>query len=301
MNARWDVAGFGAVAVDTIHYVDGPLSSGKARVLFTEVCNGGNVATALAAASRLGARAGFLGWLPSATQWAEVHRDLQVHGVDLSAARTGDGPPIRSTVIVDSEGERFIAFDDDTQVGPPADMDTALALSTRVLILDAYGASRAIAPVRAARAHGVDVVADIEWTDGTAVEGVIALANHLVVSRAFAASFTQVGEPSAAARRLWSDGRTAVVITDGARGAWLLESAEGEAVHVPAAQVKAVDTTGCGDVFHGAYCAGLAQRRSVRECVAWATVAAGISATAAGGRGHLPTAAEVETFAAPGT
>jgi sugar/nucleoside kinase (ribokinase family) len=53
-------------------------------------------------------------------------------------------------------------------------------------------------------------------------------------------------------------------------------------------KVETVDTTGCGDVFHGAYAAALVQGRDIPEAVRYATIAAGIKATRRGGTAGIP-------------
>ena len=76
-----------------------------------------------------------------------------------------------------------------------------------------------------------------------------------------------------------------VVVTGGAAGCWFRSSDQtaGDVRHQPAPRVSVVDTTGCGDVFHGVYAATLAQGAPVDRCVSAATVAAAECATHPGG------------------
>ena len=53
-------------------------------------------------------------------------------------------------------------------------------------------------------------------------------------------------------------------------------------------KVRAVDTTGAGDCFHGAYAFALTEGRSAVACALYATAAAAISVTGQGGRMALP-------------
>ena len=86
------ILGFGALAIDEILYVDQPLSSGKGRVVDRLTDHGGNVATALVSAARLGARAGFIGWLNEAADEPAAVA-LSARGVDIRfrAAQTRRG------------------------------------------------------------------------------------------------------------------------------------------------------------------------------------------------------------------
>ena len=121
------------------------------------------------------------------------------------------------------------------------------------------------------------------------------LADHLIVSHSFAQQLTNSADPVEAAKSLWSEGRAAVVITCGAEGAWFLT--EGEKVqHQPAFKVKVVDTTGCGDVFHGVYAAMLARGANPAERIRFASAAAALKATQPGGQAGIPTRSAVELF-----
>ena len=85
------------------------------------------------------------------------------------------------------------------------------------------------------------------------------------------------------------------MVTAGERGCWYAER-DGEVLHVPAFRVQVVDTTGCGDVFHGAYAACLAWGYPVRRAIQVATAAAGLKATQPGGRSGIPDLPTVQRF-----
>ncbi|MEJ5197917.1 MAG: PfkB family carbohydrate kinase, partial [Anaerolineae bacterium] len=90
-------------------------------------------------------------------------------------------------------------------------------------------------------------------------------------------------------------GRACCVVTAGAQGCWYAVNG-GPVRHLPALRVAAVDTTGCGDVFHGAYAASLARGESNERAIQIATIAAGLKATKPGGRLGIPDWATVEAY-----
>jgi sulfofructose kinase len=65
---------------------------------------------------------------------------------------------------------------------------------------------------------------------------------------------------------------------------------------VPGHSIKVVDTTGCGDVFHGAYALAIARGRSVRDAAEYANAAAALAATRTGGREGIPSSGELARF-----
>ena len=170
------------------------------------------------------------------------------------------GPSAR-VITVAPDGERFIAYDDDVPHGTADTLADDTLAQARVLLIDGY-ATEAHRVVARARALGLAVVADIEWTIGPATDELMRLADHLVLPLAFAQAYT--GESGAAAilRELWSDDRAAVVLTDGERGAYMRQWGDSVLWHIPAYKVRAVDTTGAGDCFHGAYAFALTKGKS---------------------------------------
>ena len=75
---------------------------------------------------------------------------------------------------------------------------------------------------------------------------------------------------------------------DGCAAVW-----NGEIVEVPSFPVNAVDTTGAGDVFHGAFAYALFQNWSIYKCLRFANAAGALSCTRLGARGGLPSLEEV--------
>lgn len=288
MSRPFHVLGFGAVAIDDIIYVDRALSSGKGKVIKRAMDHGGNVATALVAIARLGGRAAFIGWLNDQPMKDVGGRQLDLDGVDTSLApRASDSLPIRSVITVDPNGDRFIAYDDDVLHGTSAALPDDVLSQAPVLLIDGYS-THAEAVVARARALGLSIVADIEWTVGPATDRVMALADHLVLPLAFGRSYAGQTAPEAVLDALWSQERSAVVLTDGENGAYVRQRNDPARWHFPAHKVRAIDTTGAGDCFHGAYCLALAQGKAPLDCVAYATAAAAIAVTARGGRMGLP-------------
>lgn len=276
------------MAIDDIIYVDRPLSAGKGKVTNRTQDHGGNVATALVAVAKLGGRAGFIGWLSDQPLGDVSARELERHGVDISfAPRRPDARPIRSVITVGPEGDRFIAYDDDVPHGTCDTLSDSTLAQAQVLLIDGY-ATHADMIVERARRLGLSVVADIEWTIGPATERLISLSNHLVLPLKFAQAYCCETDPTLILGKLWSGDRAAVVLTDGERGSYVRQAGDAVLWHVPAYKVKAVDTTGAGDCFHGAYAFALIQGKQPVACAAYATAAAAISVTGPGGRMALP-------------
>jgi sugar/nucleoside kinase (ribokinase family) len=123
------------------------------------------------------------------------------------------------------------------------------------------------------------------------------LVDLLIVAAEFADRAVGPGARDDQVVRLGQWGARIAGITDGGRGSWFCERG-GTAVHQPAFPVSVVDTTGCGDVFHGAFLASVLRGEDFATCARTAAAAAAMSATALGGRGRLPDREELESFLA---
>jgi sugar/nucleoside kinase (ribokinase family) len=297
MSHAWDILGLGCVAVDELLYLDAfPQPDTKVRVRGRERQCGGLSGNALVAAARLGARCAYAGTLGPDEASAFVLDTFRREGVDVSLVRTADSArPIRSTILVDqTHHTRTILFDLAGTVGAAEDWPPEAALrNSRMIYVDHYGIEGMTRASRLARAAGATVFGDLERDEWPGFDELFALVDQLVVNHAFATRRTGLADPAAAAERLLDGGRQAVVVTCGAEGCWLVGEGTRVAVHQPALPVQVVDTTGCGDVFHGAYAAALVRGLPLAERVTVASVAAALKATRRGGQTGSPRWEEV--------
>jgi len=296
---KWDVLGFGAVAVDDLVYLDHfPAPDSKEPVRDEQRAGGGLAGTALVAAARLGVRAAYAGVLGDDDLSHYTIAELEREGVDCTLVRRQEGSgPVHSTIIVDrSTGERTILHYA-ARVVPPDESDVTpeLIAQCSVLFVDSTVIAAGLLAAELAHRAGIPVVADLEHPGAPGVPELSLAADHLIVGATFARAVTGEDEPAAMVRGLHAPGRAATVVTVGDLGCWYAVGAAVLTVHhTPAYTVRAVDTTGCGDVFHGAYAAALARGGTVDRAVAVATIAAGLKATQPGGRLGIPDWSTVE-------
>ena len=302
MKFAFDILGLGCAAVDELLYVGlYPAANSKLRIERRERQCGGLTATALVAASRLGACCAYAGVVGEDPDSQFVLDTLRREGVSVRPAiRRPGARPVRSTIVVDQKrGTRTIFYDTEGVIGAdPAEPSPRVIRSARVLFVDRFGMRGMIRAARLARAAGRPVVGDFEVIDTPRLAELLGLVDHLIVSEEFAAQFTGIGHPGKAAAKLRAGGPAVVVVTCGEKGCWHQGPGNTNARRLPAFPVKAVDTTGCGDVFHGAYAAGLARGLGLEDRIRLASAAAALKATRPGGQGGIPTRAQVESFLA---
>src|SRR5262249_38705451 len=141
----------------------------------------------------------------------------------------------------------------------------------------------------------IPIIADFESNRDPKYPELLALVDNLILSQHYAAELSGEQNPAEAAKKLWTEQREVVCITCGVDGAWYFTGQDAPQ-HQPAFPVDTVDSTGCGDVFHGAYAATLVRGFNVAERVRFAAAAAAIKATQPGGQTGIPRWDQVEAF-----
>ena len=294
------IIGLGCLAHDRVLVTETTWAAGKGRITRRETRFGGNVRNALATVAALEHPAGYLATVGTSSLSDEAMRDLTAHAIDTRfIERVPGADPVTSVLTITSDGERYIAFDDaplaTTPLPSKQTVDDALSEAS-VLLVDAPTAPPgSLQVVQKARAIGIPVVLDAERDPIANVMALIAEADHLVIPLSFGRQLTQHNEPSQVIGELWSEVRTAIVLTDGPRGSYAADTRE-HVLHLPAFDTPVVDTTGCGDAFHGAYAVSLARGEPLIPRVTSASAAAAVIAAREPGQPRTPTTREIARF-----
>jgi len=302
ISMPFDIVGFGVATLDVIVEVEKfPLPGGKAKILARENHGGGLTATALVAASKLGASCWYGGVIGDNAISHQVRRILEGYGIKLPAVTPypPEAEPICATVYLEKQtGERTILWSE--FLTPPPIITTEareIALSAKCLFADHFWSEALIPLYRQVRAEGIPIVGDFETLTSPDSENALAFVDHPIFPAACVrARFGDDGISAAVLQLLREHDRSAVVVTDGAKGAWFAEKGDDTVRHLPAFPITVCDTTGCGDVFHGAYAAALTQGMSLPDRVRFAAAAAALKASQKGGQAGAPTRNELERF-----
>ena len=296
MNKRWDIFGIGTAAVDDLVYVEHfPTADTKQPAQSIQRHGGGQTATALVAAARQGARTAFCCRLGADELSRFTVQTLEAEGVDCSPVIACPAcGPVHSVIIVDSgTGSRTILYDSSAAREPnPDEIDPAWIAASRLVFFDQNAPRAGLHAARLARTLGIPVAADLEKRNLPEMDAILAHIDHLIVSQDFARALTGLVDPAQAARALAVPPRAATVVTCGGQGCWYAEGS-GEPRHFPAYSVPVVDTTGCGDVFHGAYAAAITRGEPIPRAIQTASATAALKAMKPGGRAGIPGLEEI--------
>lgn len=228
----------------------------------------------------------------------ELIRDVAAEGVDCSLIRVvPGGRSAVAAVLVEAGGERIIVpyYDPATQ-SDPGSLPCPVAGRFDAVLVDVRWPDAAARALDAARAAGIPAILDADVATRPVLERLIPLATHVAAARPAAAIlFGDIPTEEATTRLAASCGAT-VIVTDGSRGTHWFDREANAVRHVPAPQIKAVDTLSAGDIFHGALALAIAEGQPLDAAIRHASAAAAIKCMRFGGRRGAPTRAETLAF-----
>ena len=269
---------------------------GKVRIERHLVQGGGPSATAAVAAARLGMASSFIGVVGDDEAGGRIRRELEAEGVCTRGmmVRPGASSAVAYCWVDSSTGKRSIAWTRGSaeELGS-AEVDMALVRGAGILHLDGHQPQAALAAAKEARKHAVPVSLDA----GTLCDGIRELLPQvtiLIASEAFARAFTGETDLERAAAKLSEYGADVTGVTMGSGGSLALSG--GKLFRCPAFEIEAVDTTGAGDVFHGAFCVRWLETHDVGECLRFASAVSALKCLQFGGRSGIPRRPQVEDF-----
>jgi sulfofructose kinase len=260
---------------------------------------GGMAATAMVTVARLGGQARLWTVLGHDLHGTLILEELRAEGVDIS--QVVRMPHIKSPfnfVLVDGQtGERvFLQPDVDWGRGdatPGISPDLSLVDSADAVLADGHWNGWALAALQRARSRGIPTCGDLNRVAGN--EALLSLIDYLIVPRHVAEEVAGEAGPRAL-ELLAAFGARLVAVTLGPEGTLYLY--DGAIHHQPAFQVEVVDTTGAGDVFHGAFAFAIARGWPPPRAITFSSAVAALKCTRPGGRTGIPTLAQAEQFLA---
>ncbi len=295
MSRHVDCLGFGIAPADILMQVENyPQAGAKVDALSTTIQGGGPIPTAMVALARLGKKAALLAAVGDDIFGRFVIDELKREKVDTANIIIKKKPTaLAAGLVEDKHGRRTIVLDLNISISP-ADINLKKLPATKVVHLDGRYLPACMKLARWAKAQKATVVFDIgSWRND--VTEILPLVDHLVCAEDFALPYTKSKNIMKAIERLSTICPGTIVITSGINGSIGFDNLSG-IIRQRAYRVKAVDTTGAGDVYHGAYIFGLLEKWDMKKRMKIAAAAAAIKCTKPGGRTAAPSYRQVQNF-----
>ncbi len=292
------IVGIGACVFDTLlqvpHY---PREDTKLRATASKTVGGGPVATGLVAAQKLGVPSAYIGMLADDSGGRYLKADFERYGVDTTHIEIAEGYRSFSSVLwlAADTATRTCVFDRGNL--PALSLDESKRAAVRdasLLMVDGNELDAAVEAATVARSNGTKVLYDCGGLyDG--VERLLALTDLMIPSEEFALGHTGCTTAEEAAVSLYERYHPEiVVITRGKHGGVLYDGSE--LVTYPIYPVEVVDSNGSGDVFHGAFAAGVCRGFDYVTCCHFASAVSALKCTGVGARESVPSFETVMLF-----
>jgi ribokinase len=298
------VVGLGMACLDiVVRMHDMPTWERGTRLEAVTIDGGGPVATGVVAVQRLGIPAGFIGTCGSDRLGDIKMQTLVEQGLDVSRVVRRPGPEDQTVLVsVHAEtGERVFSGYGAWGRNPltVAEIDRDYITGADYLHLDGMHPEAALQAARWMHEAGKTVILDGSSTNEPvrpAMRALVEAADILICGSGFGPSLTGLTDLWEIGDAIVRMGPKVVVQTEGKAGAYTITA--NDRFHTPSFDVEVVDTTGAGDVFHGAYIVGLIQGWDLRQTAWFATAVSALKLRKLGGRAGIPTFDETLAFLA---
>ena len=279
------VVGLGACVLDTLISCDTyPTEDKKQKAESILLAGGGPVGNALVVISKLGVQAEVIGGFGSDNAGEYILGDFRKYGVGVENATVLQGATSFTSYIVlaKDNASRTCVFDRGTVTDDPKNVQLSAIDGADVLHLDGNYLECAITAAKYAKQKGVKVSLDAGGLYA-GIERLLPYVDILIPSAEFALGLTKETQIEAAMSALNEKYAPEIlVVTDGSNGGYYWGN--GRAVHYDSVKVKAVDTNGAGDTFHGAFVAAYCDGKTVAECCNFASKVAAYKCMHTGAR-----------------
>ncbi|MFA0442694.1 sugar kinase [Vibrio sp. 10N.222.51.C12] len=288
------IACVGITVLDRVQLVSQLPNSGGKYVAhnYFEV-GGGPAATASVAVAKLGHSVDFIGRVGCDGVADTMLSELAGYGVGVdNTIKIPGASSAFSAVIVDNEGERMIINYQDESLSKDITPLKNVDFSTYSTILtDVRWLEGATYALEQAKKLGIPSVLDADLTPEP-IDVLVKLADHVAFSEPGLAKFTGTNDPIEGLKLAQKKTPGRVYVTVGSKGCYWLEN--GELAHQVGLKVDVVDTTGAGDVFHGALAVAVAEQMETRQSIIFSNTVAALKCQKLGGREGIPNRKDVD-------
>jgi ribokinase len=292
------VVGIGQCSLDYIFVIDSfPVPDTKKEILEWTICGGGPVATALVTLSRLGIDCSFFGVVGDDESGDKIINSLKTHGIDTRGVvvRRGGFSQIAFISVEQGSGKRTIFWKRPSgNALRPEELPGDFLDGVDFVLLDGLMLEVSLYAAGEAQKKNIPVMLDAgRMREG--MQEIAELSDYVVASEEYARDLMGDSfKPEEALFRMASSGAGICTVTLGEKGCMTIE---GDRIfYTPAFNVRVVDTTGAGDVFHGGYIYGLLHRWQLKDVVRFASACAALKCRKLGGRQGIPTLEEVQAL-----
>jgi sulfofructose kinase len=283
-----ELLGIGFCAVDYVGIVPFIPIDSKVEIRNLKEQCGGASATAIFTASKLGSNAGFIGKVGDDAHGRRIIEDFKKENIDISGILIEKNATSAVTFvwIEEKTGKRSIAWNLGSKKPlKPEELTETGIRSIKVIHLDGHENQAAIRAIKIAKNNGIKVSLD-GGSMTPNIDKIIEYTDFLIVSEEFAKKFTGMQKKENYLKKLMENEPDMVIVTHGKDGYYGYIG--DKYIEKGSFEVDVVDTTGAGDVFHGAFLYGYIKNMGLEKSLEFASAVAALKCTKFGVRSAIP-------------
>ena len=297
MRTDYDCLGFGICAIDYLCILPKyPELDEKTEAIEFSLQGGGPVATALVTLARLGGSTTFIGRIGNDTNGKFLLTEFASENVDTTGIIIDESTPTNQAFIwIDQQtGKKSIVLNSKNyRKVLPTEINLDHIRSIRYLLIDGRDTESTFELIKWAKTKGARIMIDA-GSPRDRMDELLSLVDYPVVSESFCQKYLKLTDYKEAIKKLLDFGAKAAVVTCGSNGCY---GGDLNGIYYRSAfRVDVVDTTGAGDVFHGAVIFGLLKNWELQDILRFASATAAIKCTKIGGRSAAPNFHSVNKF-----
>ena len=279
--------------------VDGyPVENTKYRLDENVMCGGGPAGNAAFLLGKWGIDTYYAGVVGSDDFGSKIKNELQTAGVNVDYLETNyEKPTSISFIMINKQNGSRTLFNIAGQ--RPTLKKHDFTMEPDVILIDGHEYAASMAALNR-YPNAISIIDAGRITPE--LKELCKYCKYLVTSKGFAETMTKIkidfANPNSLVqvysglKNLYPKSEIIVTLED--KGA--LYAINNEIKIMPGLKVTPADTTGAGDIFHGAFTYAIAKGFDLEKCVRYANIAAGLSTTKVGARLSIPSLVEVSNY-----
>lgn len=292
-----DIYGLGSLAMDVLMKVDRlPGPDSFCVIKSTEVQPGGSGTNVMVQCARLGAECGFIGCVGDDSVGRDVLKSLEEEHIETDAMVVREGmTTLHTDIVIDDQGEKFIMLDMGDAFGVLAEenVNADKILGSKVFYTDLLPPAPAVSMLKKAKEAGIKTVFNMQvglstmGGFGIDAQGILDILKYVDVfapCQEGLMDLTGTTDVEECRKTLRKYTNAILLFTQGKKGSVGYDEEDRE-YHADIYPVQAVDTTGAGDSYIGAFMVGYYVRNyDLAKAMRFASACSAYTCTGIGAR-----------------
>lgn len=291
-NKKYDIeaVGFGDATLDFLCIVNNLANYSQTTFIKDfKVSGGGSVATALVAFQRLGGNSAFIGSMGDDWIGKEIIKGLEKENIDCAGMQLYNhiSSPFSFIQVSETSGKRAIAYHPKSRKYIKLDSKAKeIIKKAKILLIDGYTPKEDLRAAEFARSRGVKVMFDANILFEETPR-LLKNTNYLITSKSFLYDYSNYKNLNFSLKKIYDNYKPEILVaTLGEKGS--VAVLNDKIIHVESFKIRIKDTTGAGDVYHGAFIFGILNKWKIKDIMIFSSAVSAIKCTKLGGRAGIP-------------